>query len=539
MSAWGRGACAALALFLPSAVPARAATPPVTLVVQITMDQLRGDLLERYRPVLTHGFRRIEDGGYWFHHATVDHGITVSFPGHTTLVTGMFPSHHGYTANEWWVDKGDGHWGEMEVDDDPHYALLGEPDRLGQSPRYLLATTLGEWTKAQDPRAKAIALGTGTHIPVAYAGAKGDAAYWFDARSGRFTSSTCYGPTILPWVDAFNRDDLAKYESKTWTLTLTPRQARYALAPAAFENHGRDYRFPHVYADEAQHVAKPPQAYADWFASTPMKDEALFALATRAVDAERLGRRGATDYLAIDVGATDDIGHAFGPRSLEQLDTLARLDRALGGFLDHLDRTVGRGRYVLVLSADHGAAEPPELTGHGGRVSAAQIDAVLDRVDALAEGFKGDDAALADAIAADLRRADFIADAYTPAMLSAPTDDPYLQLYQRTYRPGFTPNFPLWGDKPHLHHPARYGVIVRFKPDMLLDAATSVHGSPYPMDRWVPLIFYGGTVAHGGRAGGGRTVDAAPTLAAVAGIAAPKGLDGVVLPGVARRSQQP
>ena len=80
------------------------------LVVQITADQLRGDLLERYRSVLTDGFARIENGGYWIRRGEVDHGLTLSFPGHATLATGMYPSHHGLTANEWWENQ-KGTWG--------------------------------------------------------------------------------------------------------------------------------------------------------------------------------------------------------------------------------------------------------------------------------------------------------------------------------------------------------------------------------------------------------------------------------------------
>src|SRR5262249_15154046 len=113
--------------------------------------------------------------------------------------------------------------------------------------------------------------------------------------------------------------------------------------------------------------------------------------------------------------------------------------------------------------------------------------------------------------------------------LSQPSTDPYVQLYQRSFRRGHTPDFPLWGDKPHEHHPARYGVIVRFKPTIMLSAAVSTHGSPYAGDRDVPIIFYGSGIRRGRQETGGRTVDVAPTLAAVAGLTVPTGLDGVPL----------
>ena len=86
----------------------------VRLVVQIAADQLRGDLLDRYRAALPDGCRTIEAEGYWVHQGNVDHGLTLSFPGHAMLATGMNPAHHSLTGNEWWVEK-DGKWRERDV----------------------------------------------------------------------------------------------------------------------------------------------------------------------------------------------------------------------------------------------------------------------------------------------------------------------------------------------------------------------------------------------------------------------------------------
>jgi arylsulfatase A-like enzyme len=431
----------------------------------------------------------------------------------------MHPSHHGLTANEWWRNRGD-RWSRVGVTEDSNYRIVGDTaHRVGLSPRNLLATTLGEWVKRADPNARAVALGTGNPIPIAYGGQRADAVYWYDTRTNAFTTSTFYSATIVNWVRTFNESELPRFQQRTWNLTV-PAELRSLgpVEPAALW-HART--FPHMYDSEAP--------YPTWFYGVPLKDEALFALATHAVDAERLGQRGSLDYLAIDVGSTDDVGHDYGPRSLEQLDVLVRLDRALGAFLDHLDATVGRDHYVVALSADHGVTDPPETVPGGRRISATAIDSLLDRVDRFAAAFHGSHDALADSIAAILVRADFVADAYTERRLSQPSTDPYVQLYQRVFRPGYTGDFPLWGSRVHEHHPARYGVVVRFKPDVSLSAAVAIHGSPYPGDRDVPILFYGAGIRHGARDTGGRTVDVAPTLAAAVGLVTPAGLDGVPL----------
>jgi predicted AlkP superfamily pyrophosphatase or phosphodiesterase len=507
--------------------PRPAPTRGTRLIVQITMDQLRGSLLRDDTAALTHGFRRLEIGGYWIRHADVAHGLTVSFPGHTTLASGMYPTHHGLTANEWWQKIGD-RWSSVDVTDDSSFQLLGDTAHgIGASPRYLSATTLAEWVKRADPHARAIALGTGNRIPIAYGGRRADAVYWYDARLNRFTTSTFYSSTMVDWVKTFNETELPGFEQRVWSLTVpAPLRSLGPQEPAAF---WRRRTFPHLYDSESVTQDGQPRSYPSWFTSTPMKDEALFALAARAVDAEHLGQRGSLDYLAIDVDATDNVGHTYGPRSLEQLDALVRLDRALGAFLDHLDATVGRDHYVVALSADHGAAEPPETVPGGRRIARAEIDSLLDRVDSVAAPFHGSREALADSIAAVLVRSEFVADAYTEKRLSEPSTDSLVQLYQRVFRPGHTADFPLWGAKPHEHHPARYGVFVRFKPNMIFDYAVSVHGSPYPYDRDVPILFYGAGIRQGSRETDGRTVDVAPTLAVAADLAPPAGLDGVPL----------
>jgi len=515
---------ACLQLVFPTQLSGRATKPK--LIVQITMDQLRGDLLRDYQPALTGGFRRLEGDGYWVMQGEVDFGLTLSFPGHAALATGMHPSHHGLTANEWWIER-NGRWLSSDVTDDERFRILNRAEPMGASPSRMTATTLGEWVKSADPRAKSIALGAGDRIPIAYAGHRTDAAYWYDTSLNAFTTSTFYAQSAAGWITSFNRTQLSRMEPRVWELTVP--QPFIALADTrSMSLHGvTNGTFPHKYDLESQTGKGDRRPYGRWFGSTPMKDEALFALALRALEEEQLGQRGATDYLAIDIDTTDNVGHQYGPRSLEQLDTLVRLDRALGRFLDRLDIIVGRGQYVVALAADHGVADPPQARPGWRTVTIAEVDAALDRVERVAvrDASKNRSSLLAD-ITAELARADFIADVYTEERLSGPANDPYLELYKRNFRPGLTTDFPLWSNRPRDHHPARYGITVRFKEGAILDAAVGVHGSPYSYDRDVPIVFYGMNIRRGRVDRGGRTVDVAPTVAAAAGVPAPNGLDG-------------
>jgi predicted AlkP superfamily pyrophosphatase or phosphodiesterase len=515
--------------------------PRPKLIVQITMDQLRGDLLRDYVPALSHGFSRLENGGFWIKRGDVNHAATVSFPGHASLATGMYPAHHGLIANEYWNER-DGKWASIDFSDDERFQILSDPASVGASPRFLLCTTLGEWVKEANPRAKAISIGSDANIPIAYAGHKSDGVYVFDSVSNIFTTSTFYAPSIASWVEEFNRKELPRYQKRIWDLSV-PKQFVAMASSERTSNRGiQNPTFPHAYESENTSEPHQHQTYPAWFNSTPLKDEALFALAARAVDGEQLGQRGAVDYLSIDVDSTDKVGHRYGPRSLEQLDNLIRLDHALAGFLDHLDAVLGKHNYVLALSADHGVADPPESRPGGRRITTPEIEAVLDKIEAFARAYTGAADELAERIATELKRSDFIADAYTPARLSQPSSDPFVQLYQRSFRPSFTTDFPLWTTKKRDYHPARYGVVVRFKEGMIFDWAVAVHGSPYHYDRDVPIIFYGSNIRRGSELNGRdkpMTVDVAPTLSEAAGIPRPTELDGhplgfVLVNGVAK-----
>lgn len=488
--------------------------PRPRLVVQITFDQLRGDLLERYRPALTGGFKRVLDHGYWVQKGEAAHGLTVSFPGHATLATGLYPAHHGFTANEWWQQV-DGQWQSVSVARDPATQIVGRDKAVGESPRQLRAASIGDWFKAASPASKVIAIGSDAVIP--YAGQKPDGAYWFDGGAGGFTTSTYYGRSRPTWIEAINQR--ISTLPRTWELAVPRRWQSLADHPQQCPPMQPDPHFPHRYDPATGN-------YVSWVGSTPLADEVLFREAETIVKANGLGSDDVPDYLNIVAGTTDSVGHEYSPISLEQLDTITRLDRALGEFLDELDRTVGKDRYVIGISADHGATDPPEdRCLH--RVTAAEIDGLLDRVEVIARSHTGTDKDVQDKIIAELERAPFIGDVYTEERLSsAPESDWKAQLMKRSFLPGRIPDLPLWSDKPRPFHPARYGIFVQFKEGVIFHYARSVHGSPYPDDRLVPVIFYGAGVPHRVVKTGARTADVAPTLAALAFIPTPRSLDG-------------
>ena len=87
--------------------PALAAEKPL-LVLQITVDGLRGDLPERFSSVLGNGgFRYLMEQGIHYTNAHYQHANTETIVGHASLATGTVPAAHGMVANVW-LDQASG-----------------------------------------------------------------------------------------------------------------------------------------------------------------------------------------------------------------------------------------------------------------------------------------------------------------------------------------------------------------------------------------------------------------------------------------------
>lgn len=89
--------------------------------------------------------------------------------------------------------------------------------------------------------------------------------------------------------------------------------------------------------------------------NTPFGNSLTLDFAKAAVEGEQLGADDETDLLTVSCSSTDYIGHQVGTHAIETEDTYLRLDKAIADFLSYLDAKVGKGNYLVFLSADHGA----------------------------------------------------------------------------------------------------------------------------------------------------------------------------------------
>jgi predicted AlkP superfamily pyrophosphatase or phosphodiesterase len=485
-----------------------------SLIVLVSVDQLRGDLLAEYGDLFTGGLRRLLDEGASWPNTTHDHSETSTAPGHTTLATAVYPSRHGITGNSWFEEVG-GQWRSVYAVEDSLSPLLADPELPGRSPANLYREGLGDWVKQADPSALAVAVSRKDRASITMGGLAADHVYWLALGAGvqGFTTSTYYSDELPAWVTRVN----SSLESTLWADTLwqneIPEGDRARARGDALETEGDGVHvtFPHRASAEARDTTR--RSLGRWLEGTPSQDVAVFQLAEAALTELQLGQRGSVDYLALGLSATDAIGHAYGPRSQEQLDNLLRLDRELGAFLNALDEIVGTGRWVVALSADHGVVDMVEARNAAGLPGHRITSDEQLQMRSLAADLRDNPAALALA----LEELPFVADVLTldEVRSAAPATDSFMTLFRNSDVEGR-------GVGPF----AGIDVLVRFEEGTYGSPRGTGHGTPYYYDRSVPFLLLGPGVTPGVRSDRAATVDIAPTLAALGGISVPDDLNG-------------
>ncbi len=328
------------------------------LVVGIVIDQMRYDYLYRFKPYYgKDGFNRLMNEGTNFTYAHFNYVPTFTGPGHTSVYTGTTPFYHGIIANNWYDRQSNK---MIYCVDDPTEKSVGSNDDEGEmSPKRLLATTITDQIKlATNGDSKVISVSLKDRAAILPGGHWANASYWYDSKKGNFITSSYYMKTLPEWVNKFNDEKLAdKYMSGEWTLSK-PVSDYQICAPdeVPYEkdvfSEGKT-SFPHNFTN-----VKPGSKYAI-LESTPFGNQIVEEFAKAALKNEKLGEGKQTDFLAISFSSTDFIGHAYGTNSFEIEDTYIKLDAQIADLMKVLDKQVGKGNYLLFLTADHAALETP------------------------------------------------------------------------------------------------------------------------------------------------------------------------------------
>jgi len=331
------------------------------LVVGIVVDQMRPEYLFRfYDQFGNNGFRRLMREGFFCRNTQLNYVPTYTGPGHASIYSGTTPRYHGIVSNEWYDRQTKNY--QQCVGDSTEHTIGSELDKRGVSPHNLLSTNICDELKiSTNHKAKIIAISLKDRAAVLPGGHMADGAFWFDENTGNFVTSTFYMKALPNWVNDFNaQKPAAKYLNMVWEPLLPENAYPYSLSDDNdYEAIPKGKDRPVFPYDLKKLNASTPSNYHLLF-STPFGNSLLADLAIDAIEHSGIGKNTCSDFLAISFSSTDYVGHAFGPLSKEINDTYLRLDRDIARVIDALDKTIGKGNYVLFLTADHAMAEVPK-----------------------------------------------------------------------------------------------------------------------------------------------------------------------------------
>lgn len=302
-------------------------------VVLGVLDGMRDDYFDRLAAELPN-LTRLRRDGAWFENARVDYLPSVTSAGHVTVGTGTDPRFHGINANDVFdsrTGKSSGPFPEMNPS------------------TFMVLSLADQWNLASAGKAKILVQGTTPRATVGLAGWGGCAtsakpfvlAMFDEGSAGWVTNDDCYR--------------LPEY--------LKDRNAKTSWESAGGHWLGHD-------VDSGRTILR-----TGLFPRFQM--DALVEMLAK----ESVGSDEVPDLVLVNLKTPDYVSHEYGPESKETESALAALDEQLGRLWTTLDERVGRDRYALVITADHGMPSEPEASGHERHYVEDIRDSIHDRFD--------------------------------------------------------------------------------------------------------------------------------------------------------------
>ena len=505
------------------------------IVVGLMVDQMRWDFLYRFQDRYGEGgFKRLIREGFNCENAYIPYAQTVTACGHACVYTGSVPAINGIMGNEWF-DRGLGR-SVYCAEDASVKTIGGSPNALPMSPRNLLVTTVcDELRMATNFRSKVVGIAIKDRGGIIPAGQSANGAYWYDAGSGNWVTSTYYMDALPGWVKAFNNRKIVDSLYKLNWNTLYPINT-YVQSDEDDKSYegksGIDSKpvFPHI-------LNSYPGNNYGMISVTPHGMTLTAEFAKAAIIGEGMGTDDITDFLAISFSSPDYIGHQYGPNSIEIEDTYLRLDRELASLFNYLDGRFGN-QYTVFITADHGVANAPgyakEKKLPGGIFNAGTAPGIVNTVNKfglrnLVEATSNYQVYL-NRKAIDSASLNF--DEIKKYLISELNKDPGI-FYAFDNNNISSANLP-WEVRERFingFNNKRAGDVQVILNSGYLSWGTtgSSHGTWYPYDSHIPVVFMGWGIKQGRLTRDIHMTDIAPTIAALLRIQMPSGNIGKVV----------
>lgn len=526
--------------------------PKPKLLVGIVIDQMRADYLYKYQSRYGEdGFKRLLREGFNFKNTNVNYIPSETAPGHASIYTGTTPAYHGIIGNSWYDRLTESVTGNVSDTDEQIVGSVAE-NAYGVSPKKMMSSTITDELKlASNFKAKVISISIKDRGAILPGGKTADAAYWHDWESspGYFVSSSFYMKKVPNWVSKFNTLEKSNsYLNENWS-TLYPIDTYTASAADdnTFEPSlgGKSSpTFPYDFKSmREKYKSKGTEFQLLWI--SPKGNTLLTEFAITALQEENMGMDDVTDFLTISYSVPDVVGHTFGPQSVEMEDIFLRLDQDLAKLLTALDTKVGKGKYTLFLTSDHGAIQNVSLLKEN-KINAAvarttgdarQLEGFLDKKygnGSWVEAVNGNNLYLKKSTIDENKltipvvqkeAVNFLITLPEVSIALTANDlqtHVYVEGIRKTIQNGYYAK--RSGDVLVTY---TSGTIIHPKPNIALENVNgTVHGSEYTYDTQVPMVWMGVGIPQGESVRAVNPIDIAPSLSMLLNIPLPSASQG-------------
>jgi len=325
------------------------------LVIGIHIDQLKSAYIDWFLNGFGEdGFKKVLHSGTIYKTMVYDYPKPDAVSACATFMTGCYPRQHGIPSQRWYDRK------TKQIVScvfDPQY--IGNYTNETVSPGNLQCSTLGDELKvATAGESKVFSIGLSAEESVILGGHSADGVFWIDGNTGKWCTSTYYNymPSWLQNInDTQNIAEVIEHTSWQPLLPLSyyhymPYQKSPTLFQFLFNKYGKD-KF---------HI----------FKQTPLANEEVCKLAVETIEKEGLGNDDNTDFLTLEMSASNGLEGSKDISALEIQDIYFRLDHEIGTIIAAADHQAGQGNVLVYIvgagTPDYPAKDLPATKPYGG-----------------------------------------------------------------------------------------------------------------------------------------------------------------------------
>lgn len=317
------------------------ATGRTKLVVNIVVDGLRLETLDQLsRHLSDKGFNRLIINGVTIEN--VDFGTNLDPVASTAmLLTGAAPSVNGIPSATVYDPVA---LRSVNVLDDGK-TIGNYTDETYSLSRLAVTTLADEIRIAGGGVTYAYAISPDAMCSLLMGGHAANSAVWINDKTANWASTTYYKEFPTPAANANRVNSLG---NRLDTITWTPASGinTMALLPDHLTRYPFRYTFPRSNSDRIYN-----------FKLSPLVNDEVTRLATEYISGLELGRHDGTDILSLGYTLVPYDASKSPENRYEQIDAYIKLDAALGRLFAAVDKNVGEGNALFVLSAT-----PPPVT---------------------------------------------------------------------------------------------------------------------------------------------------------------------------------